>query len=138
MEGCENIRLQFEFEFQTQPLIASLRRQNADLKVYIAFLNEKLRFKHLLKMQKIFHLINQLLYLKAKLADAKVGNKRTSENLNSIDKLLIEQKEGECDELKKTVSNLEKLLELEREERTAYEKNTMGLLEDVKKKWHDR
>ena len=54
MEGCENIRLQFEFEFQTQPLIASLRRQNADLKVYIAFLNEKLRFKHLLKMQKIF------------------------------------------------------------------------------------
>ena len=72
------------------------------------------------------------------MADAKVGNKRTSENLNSIDKLLIEQKEGECDELKKTVSNLEKLLELEREERTAYEKNTMGLLEDVKKKWHDR
>ena len=54
MEGCENIRLQFEFEFQTQPLIASLRRQNADLKVYIAFLNEKLRFKHLLKMQKNF------------------------------------------------------------------------------------
>ena len=91
-----------------------------------------------LKCKKFFHLINQLLYLKAKLADAKVGNKRTSENLNSIDKLLFEQKEGECDELKKTVSNLEKLLELEREERTAYEKNTMGLLEDVKKKWHDR
>jgi len=87
-------------------MVASLRRQNEDLK--------------------------------AKLADAKVGNKRTSENLNSIDKLLFEQKEGECDELKKTVSNLEKLLELEREERTAYEKNTMGLLEDVKKKWHDR
>ena len=44
----------------------------------------------------------------------------------------------ECDDLKKTVGNLEKLLEHEREERTTYEKNTMGLLEDVKKKWHDR
>ena len=89
-------------------------------------------------MQKFFPSNQSTSVIKAKLADAKVGNKRTSENLNSIDKLLFEQKEGECDELKKTVSNLEKLLELEREERTAYEKNTMGLLEDVKKKWHDR
>ena len=51
--------------------------------------------------------------LKAKLAEAiKIGgSKRKSENLNSIDKLLFEQKENECDDLKKTVSNLEKLLD---------------------------
>jgi len=78
--------------------------------------------------------------LKAKLAEATKsgGSKRKSENLNSIDKLLFEQKENECDDLKKTVSNLEKLLDHERDERNAYEKNTMGLLEDVKKKWHNR
>lgn len=78
--------------------------------------------------------------LKAKLAEAtKIGgSKRKSENLNSIDKLLFEQKENECDDLKKTVSNLEKLLDHERDERNAYEKNTMGLLEEVKKKWHNR
>lgn len=88
-------------------MVASLRRQNEDLK--------------------------------AKLAEGNLGgNKRKSENLNSIDKLLFEQKENECDDLKKTVANLEKLLDHEREERTAYEKNTMGLLEDVKKKWHNR
>lgn len=88
-------------------MVASLRRQNEDLK--------------------------------AKLADSKSGgNKRSSENLNSIDKLLMEQKESECDDLKKTVANLEKLLNLEREERDAHEKKTLGLLEDVKKKWHDR
>jgi len=78
--------------------------------------------------------------LKAKLAEASKigGSKRKSENLNSIDKLLFEQKENECDDLKKTVSNLEKLLDHERDERNAYEKNTMGLLEEVKKKWHNR
>merc|ERR1712051_388519 len=78
--------------------------------------------------------------LKAKLAEAtKIGgSKRKSENLNSIDKLLFEQKENECDDLKKTVNNLEKLLDHERDERNAYEKNTMGLLEEVKKKWHNR
>lgn len=78
--------------------------------------------------------------LKAKLAEStKIGgSKRKSENLNSIDKLLFEQKENECDDLKKTVSNLEKLLDHERDERNAYEKNTMGLLEEVKKKWHNR
>jgi len=78
--------------------------------------------------------------LKAKLAEASKigGTKRKSENLNSIDKLLFEQKENECDDLKKTVSNLEKLLDHERDERNAYEKNTMGLLEEVKKKWHNR
>jgi hypothetical protein len=78
--------------------------------------------------------------LKAKLAEANKigGSKRKSENLNSIDKLLFEQKENECDDLKKTVSNLEKLLDHERDERNAYEKNTMGLLEEVKKKWHNR
>jgi len=78
--------------------------------------------------------------LKAKLSEAtKIGGtKRKSENLNSIDKLLFEQKENECDDLKKTVSNLEKLLDHERDERNAYEKNTMGLLEEVKKKWHNR
>lgn len=87
-------------------MVASLRRQNEDLK--------------------------------AKLADSKAGNKRSSENLNSIDKMLMEQKESECEDLKKTVVNLEKLLSLEREERDAHEKKTLGLLEDVKKKWHDR
>ena len=78
--------------------------------------------------------------LKAKLAEATKmgGSKRKSENLNSIDKLLFEQKENECDDLKKTVNNLEKLLDHERDERNAYEKNTMGLLEEVKKKWHNR
>lgn len=36
------------------------------------------------------------------------------------------------------MSNLERLLNLEREERKDHEKTTMALLEDVKKKWHDR
>ncbi len=87
-------------------MVASLRRQNEDLK--------------------------------AKLADSKGSSKRASENLSSIDKMLMEQKESECDDLKKTVANLEKLLALEREERCAHEKTTLELLDDVKKKWHDR
>ena len=86
-------------------MVASLRRQNEDLKV--------------------------------KLADSK-SNKRLSENLSSIDKKLFEQKEAELEEQKKTIDNLEKLLSLEREERNAYEKKSLALLEDVKKKWHDR
>lgn len=86
-------------------MVASLRRQNEDLK--------------------------------AKLAESKT-NKRSSENISSFDKMLIEQKEVECEELKKTVANLEKLLSLERDERSAHEKTTLDLLEDVKKKWHDR
>ena len=63
------------------------------------------------------------------------------ENLRGLREKLkhkIPTKENECDDLKKTVSNLEKLLDHERDERNAYEKNTMGLLEDVKKKWHNR
>ena len=87
-------------------MVASLRRQNEDLK--------------------------------AKLAENKVNNKRTSENLNSIDKLLFEQKEIESDELKKTVSNLEQLLEIERSDNEKSEKDTMKKLEEYKKKWHDR
>ena len=75
--------------------------------------------------------------LKAKLADQQKP-KRTSDNLSNIDKILVEKKEVECEELRKTVANLEKLLSLEREERSANEKSTLALLEDVKKKWHDR
>ena len=75
--------------------------------------------------------------LKAKLSEQQKP-KRTSENLNNIDKILVEQKEVECEELRKTVANLEKLLNLEREERSVNEKSTLALLEDVKKKWHDR
>jgi len=75
--------------------------------------------------------------LKAKVSELQKP-KRTSENLSNIDKILVEQKEVECEDLRKTIANLEKLLSLEREERSANEKSTLALLEDVKKKWHDR
>ena len=75
--------------------------------------------------------------LKAKLAEVPKG-KRPSESLNSFDKVMLEQKEVEIEELKKTNTNLERLLSLEREERTVHEKNTLQLLEDVKKKWNNR
>ena len=77
--------------------------------------------------------------LKAKLSAASQQKpKRNSESLNSFDKVLIEQKEVEIEELKKTISNFERLLAIEREERSANEKNTLQLLEDVKKKWNNR
>ena len=77
--------------------------------------------------------------LKAKLSEASQQKpKRNSESLNSFDKVLIEQKEVEIEELKKTISNFERLLAIEREERSANEKNTLQLLEDVKKKWNNR
>merc|ERR1711902_458388 len=46
--------------------------------------------------------------------------------------------EKECEELRTTVSRLERLINIEREERKVTEKQTLELLEDVKKKWHDR
>ena len=75
--------------------------------------------------------------LKAKLAEAS-KHKRPSEGLGSFDKALIDRKEVEIGDLKKTITNLERLLSIERDERSANEKNTLQLLEDVKKKWNER
>ena len=75
--------------------------------------------------------------LKAKLTEAS-KQKRPSEGLGSFDKALIERKEVEIGDLKKTITNLERLLSIERDERSANEKNTLQLLEDVKKKWNER
>lgn len=80
-------------------LVASLRRQNEDLK--------------------------------AKMSNNKAGD-------SSIDNLLVKEKDKECQELRTTVSRLERLLSLEREERNSNEKKTLELLGDIKKKWHDR
>ena len=75
--------------------------------------------------------------LKAKLAEAS-KHKRPSEGLGSFDKALIERKEVEIGDSRKTITNLERLLSIERDERSANEKNTLQLLEDVKKKWNER
>ena len=52
--------------------------------------------------------------------------------------ILLQMAEKECAELRTTVSRLERLLKLEREERELNERKTLELLSDVKKKWHDR
>jgi chromosome segregation ATPase len=71
--------------------------------------------------------------LKAKLQSSNGGGESSI-----IDKRIMEQKEIECTELKKSVGNLKRLLNIEIDERKAQETQTLELLEDVKKKWHGR
>lgn len=77
--------------------------------------------------------------LRQKLADAKEANNRTVDNSGlEKEEHLRKLAEKECEELRTTVSRLERLINIEREERKVTEKQTLELLEDVKKKWHER
>ena len=76
--------------------------------------------------------------LRQKLLEAKELNKTIDNSGMEKEENLRKLAEKECEELKTTVSRLERLINIEREERTATEKQTLELLEDVKKKWHDR
>ena len=77
--------------------------------------------------------------LRQKLLDAKDFNNKTIDN-SAFEKeeQLRKLAEKECEELRTTVSRLERLIKIERDERSASEKQTLELLEDVKKKWHER
>ena len=77
--------------------------------------------------------------LRQKLSDAKELNNKTVDNSGlEKEEHLRKLAEKECEELKTTVSRLERLINIEREERKVTEKQTLELLEDVKKKWHER
>ena len=77
--------------------------------------------------------------LRQKLADAKEINNRTVDSSGlEKEEHLRKLAEKECEELRTTVSRLERLINIEREERKVTEKQTLELLEDVKKKWHER
>ena len=77
--------------------------------------------------------------LRQQLVDAKELNNKTIDNSGfEKEEHLRKLAEKECDELKTTVSRLERLINIEREERKDTEKQTLDLLEDVKKKWHER
>lgn len=77
--------------------------------------------------------------LRQKLSDAKESNNRTIDNSGfEKEEHLRKLAEKECEELRTTVSRLERLINIEREERKVTEKQTLDLLEDVKKKWHER
>jgi len=77
--------------------------------------------------------------LRQKLADAKEINNKTVDNSGlEKEEHLRKLAEKECEELRTTVSRLERLINIEREERKVTEKQTLELLEDVKKKWHER
>ena len=77
--------------------------------------------------------------LRQQLLDAKELNNKTIDNSGfEKEENLRKLAEKECDELKITVSRLERLINIEREERKVTEKQTLELLEDVKKKWHER
>ena len=77
--------------------------------------------------------------LRQKLSDAKEQHNRTIDNSGfEKEEHLRKLAEKECEELKTTVSRLERLINIEREERKVTEKQTLELLEDVKKKWHEK
>ena len=77
--------------------------------------------------------------LRQKLLEAKEINNKTIDNSGmEKEEQLRKLAEKECDELRTTVSRLERLIKIEREERSVSEKQTLDLLEDVKKKWHER
>ena len=77
--------------------------------------------------------------LRQQLLDAKELNNKTIDNSGfEKEEHLRKLAEKECDELKTTVSRLERLINIEREERKVTEKQTLELLENVKNKWHER
>ena len=77
--------------------------------------------------------------LRQKLVEAKDANNKTIDNSGlEKEEQLRKLAEKECEELKMTVSRLERLINIERDERKETEKQTLDLLENVKKKWHEK
>ena len=88
-----------EDEMNLASIVASLRRQNEDLRA------------------KLDH---------------------SGSNSNSKEEELRKIAEKECEKLRTTVSKLDRLLNIEREERNISEKKTLELLQNVKEKWHEK
>ena len=76
--------------------------------------------------------------LRQQLLDSRELNKTIDNSGIEKEEQLRKLAEKECEELRTTVSRLERLINIEREERKVTEKQTLELLEDVKKKWHER
>ena len=77
--------------------------------------------------------------LRQKLLEAKDANNKTIDNSGlEKEEQLRKLAEKECEELRMTVSRLERLINIERDERKETEKQTLDLLENVKKKWHEK
>ncbi|CAB4062327.1 unnamed protein product [Lepeophtheirus salmonis] len=74
--------------------------------------------------------------LRKKLSDSLL--KDSSLSLESSSIVIQKLCEKESEELRRTVSRLERLLALEREERNANEEKAIELLTDVKRQWQER